>query len=869
MDPRTDSRATTIDQAARVSLVIPTLNEAENVDSLLEAVFEAAQRDELALEVIVVDDGSSDGTRDLVRAWTATHPVRLLCRDTERGLAGAVLAGARSARGDVVVVMDADLSHPPAKVPVLAKLVLDGEADMAIGSRYIKEGRIEGWPFVRRIVSKGAVLLAAPFTDTEDPMSGFFAIRRTLLLESGQRGTGFKIALEVLAHGPSDLRVVEVPITFRDRTRGASKLGASTMSDYLLQLGRFGGFVSELPALRLAVATLLMVCVDFMVFGALFSAGVSLGAAHIASFSIAAAAGYWLNFRWAFRREAAATRAESVGRRKSFVLIACLALFLQGGVLGALIHTLGWSPLIAIGPAILAAAAVQYLGCAFFVFSRERAGKGANTGWRLAFIGIAAYLLALRMAYAGSIYLLPQEAYYWNYSEHLDIGYLDHPPMVAWLIHVGTALLGQTELGVRIGAVLISLITSGFAYLLARNLFGRGPGYVAALLATTLPFFFGTGLVMTPDVPLVACWAGALYFLERALLAEQRAAWWGAGICVGLGMLSKYTMVLVPLSTLVYCLVDRRARRSLAKPEPYGAALVALLLFTPVLLWNVRNGWASFVYQGPRRWNAALDFNLHTLVWQALLLITPLGAWAFIRGLRRVESARRFGIVFTVVPLAVFVTMSLRDATKLNWTGPIWLAALPFIAASMGSHATDFSSLLSRAWKPSLIALLVGYGLFLHFASIGVPGVTHPKGKAFMDWRELGAWVERIELDLEQRTGAEPLVVGMDRYNLASLLAFYDPNFDGADETAAQGMFGEKGLMYDRWFPTADQDGKSLVLVSDEARELESPGLLARVQSLEPIQKHTVTRDGVAVGTYYARVAYGYGPPRMLDVRQN
>jgi len=226
-----------------VSILVPTLNEADNVEPLLQAILQAGRAASLALEVIVIDDGSTDGTRDRVREWEKDHPVRLLARENERGLAGAVLAGARLAVGEVVAVIDADLSHPPEKIVELVRPVLDASYEMVIGSRYVPGGSTPGWPLVRRIVSRGAAALAWPLTDVRDPLSGFFAVRRDVFLEAGKGATGFKIGLEVLVRGGDSLRVLEVPITFRDRAYGKSKLGSRVLGVYLLQLATLAGFV--------------------------------------------------------------------------------------------------------------------------------------------------------------------------------------------------------------------------------------------------------------------------------------------------------------------------------------------------------------------------------------------------------------------------------------------------------------------------------------------------------------------------------------------------------------------------------------------------------------------------------------------------
>jgi dolichol-phosphate mannosyltransferase len=205
-----------------ISLVIPTLNEVDNVAPLLARL---AQSQPPLDEIIFVDDGSADGTRERILSLVGSAPVRLLERDAPSfGLAGAVIEGARSAAGDWLVVMDADLSHPPEKIGELLRPLLEGNADMVIGSRYIKGGSTPGWPIWRKILSRLAAAFAYPITGVHDSMSGFFAMPRQLLLELTPAATGFKIAFEALARGGKKLRVVEIPLVFYDRARGISKM---------------------------------------------------------------------------------------------------------------------------------------------------------------------------------------------------------------------------------------------------------------------------------------------------------------------------------------------------------------------------------------------------------------------------------------------------------------------------------------------------------------------------------------------------------------------------------------------------------------------------------------------------------------------
>jgi dolichol-phosphate mannosyltransferase len=205
-----------------VTSIVPTLNEAENFELLTRRIM-ASGID--PLEIIFVDDGSTDGTGERVRKLAGEFPVSLVLRENPTlGLSGAVVAGARVAAGDLLVVMDADLSHPPSRIPDLVRPVQVGDCEMVIGSRYVRGGTTPDWPLWRKIMSRAASALAYPLTRVHDSMCGFFAIPRPLLLELAPAATGFKIAFEIIVHGGPGLRVREIPIAFRDRARGASKM---------------------------------------------------------------------------------------------------------------------------------------------------------------------------------------------------------------------------------------------------------------------------------------------------------------------------------------------------------------------------------------------------------------------------------------------------------------------------------------------------------------------------------------------------------------------------------------------------------------------------------------------------------------------
>ena len=263
-----------------------------------------------------------------------------------------------------------------------------------------------------------------------------------------------------------------------------------------------------------------------------------------------------------------------------FLCTSLMAIFLRGGIFATAID-IGCS----LHAAILLTAGItvvhNYLAILFVhLLQTEGISQNPVERWRLLAIGMIGYMLILRLCYLGQVELLPQEAYYWNYARHLDFGYLDHPPMVAWIILLGTFVFGHTEFAVRCGAFFLWMVTAYFSFYLTRNLFDRAAAFGVLLLLSVLPFFAAVGFLMTPDAPLLVCWAGALYFLERSLIGRKRLAWWGTGVCLGLGMLSKYTIALLVPATLVFILIDRESRHWLLRPGPYFAILTAVSSFS-------------------------------------------------------------------------------------------------------------------------------------------------------------------------------------------------------------------------------------------------------------------------------------------------
>jgi dolichol-phosphate mannosyltransferase len=618
------------------------------------------------------------------------------------------------------------------------------------------------------------------------------------------------------------------------------------------------------------VATALVPLIDVVLFCVLIAAGVSLRSSHMGAFAAAMALNYLLKVR---STVVAAKRTRDFGLHARLLAVAVMALFLRGGVLSLLSLNWGWPPQVSIVFAVLAGWAVTAAG-----FSHALSSAQGEARWRALAIGVVVYAFVLRLVYLGSIELLPEEAYYWDYSRHLDIGYLDHPPMVAWLIKLGTAVFGQSQFGVRVGALACSVFTSVFTYRLARNLYGEPSALAALVLSQALPFFFLSGLLMTPDAPLTAAWAASLFYLERALVEDRSSAWWRLGFWLGVGIISKYTIALLVPAALVFMLRDRQSRRWLRRWQPYAAALLALAIFSPVIIWNAHHEWASFVFQTSRRLAEAPKFALHRLIAAALILITPTGVLAVAVGLGFAHAMpaetgggsgaddcrrRTFVRIAVLVPVTVFALFSLRHEVKLDWMGAPLVAALPIMAAGMIPSADSMTGIrawIRHAWVPTLVTMLLMYGAFLHYLVLGLPAVGYGKHIELVPvgWREISRRIDKTAADLHKETGGDALIVGMDRYALASELAFYGATGAHPMETSSVHLFDGVGLMFALWTPAKLQDGRTLLLVAWDPRDLDNSHVESHAERLGPIEDEVLLKDGHVVRHYYHRFAYNY-----------
>ena len=242
------SETNLIENKKKVSIILPTYNESQNIIQILKSIEEHLPKNFKA-ETIVVDDNSPDGTGKIVDEYLnfkkiANNTIDIIHRTTKSGLASAILKGIQQATGEIIVVMDSDFSHPPQIIPKMLESLKKYQSDIVIASRYVKGGSIEHWTLKRKLMSKFATKIAkfSLNVSVKDPMSGFFLFKKNILRDLKFDGIGYKLLLEILVK-TKGATISEVPYTFTNRQFGSSKLGLDVIFNYgksVLKLYRYG-----------------------------------------------------------------------------------------------------------------------------------------------------------------------------------------------------------------------------------------------------------------------------------------------------------------------------------------------------------------------------------------------------------------------------------------------------------------------------------------------------------------------------------------------------------------------------------------------------------------------------------------------------
>jgi hypothetical protein len=492
-----------------------------------------------------------------------------------------------------------------------------------------------------------------------------------------------------------------------------------------------------------------------------------------------------------------------------------------------------------------------------------------------------------RLIYINLLNLAPQEAYYWNYSRHLSLSYLDHPPMLAYLIFIFTHLGKQSEFFVRISCVLVSFGLTYLTYLIGKLLFDQKVGFFSAVLLNSILIFSLGAIIATPDTPMIFFWVLSFYFFSKLILTQEKKWWYLLGMSTGLGLLSKYTAIFIIFSVFLYLVFSKQNRRWLLSKEPYLALIVAILIFSPVIIWNAQNHWVSFLFQSSRRAKELASFSawhffgylgaqigvVSPLIYLSLIYAviksgiigfkrkttkSPPHPYPLPQGEREYDQSaigEKFLLCFFwSFPIILFFTLV---ATKY-WVKINWVSA-GYFSASVSLVALFFRLLeKGRKWVKTwgISALILGL-IFVLIAHI-LPIMKFIPVSSSLDtvtgWKELAKRVEREKSKMKEGT----IVVGYG-YKVPSEIAFYSSS---QLETYSNNMIGENGLQFDFWSNPKDFLGKDAIFVYDQRERYKNPenlkNFFASVEEIEPLKIH---RGGKVLTTFHIFKCYEYKGP--------
>ena len=481
-----------------------------------------------------------------------------------------------------------------------------------------------------------------------------------------------------------------------------------------------------------------------------------------------------------------------------------------------------------------------------------------------------------------SVPVFAQESYYWCYAQKPDLSYFDHPPMVAWLIWLGTACFGDGAWGIRAGTWLCGLGATAVGAALLRA-FGVDRVGVSAWIGLSLlsPILALTHFLANPDPMLTCGSAVVMYALWRARDGGLR--WWLlAGTAAGVALLSKYSAAFLGLSGAALLLADPPLRRQLRRPGPWLAVAVAAVVFLPVVAWNIRHDLASFRFQTGERYGKAtfgLQWFGHFVGTQFLLLHPVLAlalpaalAWL---GRRAVRDPRALWLLAFGVPLpAWMLCSSLWIQVKPNWLAPAYVPLVLGLVLWWRDCGPALAAARPRLVRLAALALLAipAIAPFAPLLRLVPPG----RGSSWVGWDELAVRAEKWEERLDQQDAIDSNVFffAADYRDAAQLqrnlhlLWQADGHHAGtADDkgepTLAQNVLGMRALQFDHWTPPRSRIGQDAVFVLPRpAARGEMVGkarqVFATVELAEHVQVKCMGIDLLAADIYVCR---GYTGP--------
>jgi 4-amino-4-deoxy-L-arabinose transferase-like glycosyltransferase len=485
----------------------------------------------------------------------------------------------------------------------------------------------------------------------------------------------------------------------------------------------------------------------------------------------------------------------------------------------------------------------------------------------LGLVGLIAILTVMRIVYAGAMELRTDEAYYWTWSKESALSFLDHPPGIAWMIRFGTAIFGDTNLGVRFGGIVAMLVTQLLLADIVRRVTHDFRAVVFAVLMPEAALYYGLLMAkVAPDTAMIPFATAMLWALVR-LHESGNARWWlAAGLFAGLALLSKFTAVMLAPAVVAFALVPDWRRRWLLSPYPWLAALIAVVVFLPVLIWNAQHDWASFRFQFVRAVAThglslrtvgeffGLQFGLVGFVLLPVVLSgVTLTAW---RGYRGREPVAILLSTAVLVPFLYFFWKSLTLRVGDTWPMFLWPAGFAATAINLTMLSRegwpDWVVKSSFAWARlaviSGIAFVVAVFLYYVAAPWNFIGRSDPVGGE-AGYQQV---VERAR-DQLQKTGAA--WIATTDYRTYAMLRWY---FNGSGVPVVQ--INERGRFQDFRDPGMDRIRNHSGLYVAREPDNQLPLWSLTTAKRQPLERVDRSWRGVVMDTYALEKITGWTP---------
>jgi 4-amino-4-deoxy-L-arabinose transferase-like glycosyltransferase len=453
--------------------------------------------------------------------------------------------------------------------------------------------------------------------------------------------------------------------------------------------------------------------------------------------------------------------------------------------------------------------------------------------------------------------LFVDEAYYWGWAQHLDFGYYSKPPMIALLIAMTTSVCGDGEFCIKSGALLVHPLTALLVFYIAKMLYNARVGFYAALTYLTMPGIAWSSMIISTDVVLLFYWAVALLLFIKALRTDNIGYWLAAGLAGGLGLQSKYNMLVFPLSVVVFLMADEHHRQQLKRPGVYSAMVVAVLVFLPNLLWNAYYGFPTF--QHTAEISEVGEKSLHIDTLAAFLggqlgvfglVFFPLMVYLFTRAKSLWHSeAYRLLICFALPFVALISLLAFLGTANANWATPTYIAGCVLVAAYLIERKKITLWIVAVAINVVLASTAYHWHAITNILDIKLTAKNDPY-KRVEGWPALAKSVEQI---LKQYPSA--ILLGDARDTIAQLIYYVKPHPFNAVRWNPRGLLRDH---YDLTTSMKDKVGKDFIFVTKHAN---LSLLKASFESVTLIKKiHVAIHDDYALDdqVYYLRGFKGY-----------